>query len=144
MHRSPLLSTVRSRRRVNLAVHVSRCAGPSMPLLFGCLDNEVDAGKAVLAASLPATKKPPWELYAFHRDVRVALNPDVKSVALRTPRLDAYSGQSLTIPSTSTTRRTLALGFTVQQVLSASKELIWTQMATLKPWEILRRKARHN
>uniref|UniRef100_A0A0E0R456 Uncharacterized protein n=1 Tax=Oryza rufipogon TaxID=4529 RepID=A0A0E0R456_ORYRU len=33
---------------------------------------------------------------------------------------------------------------TVQQVLSASKELTWTQMATLKPQEILRCKERHN
>uniref|UniRef100_A0A0E0BAG7 Uncharacterized protein n=1 Tax=Oryza glumipatula TaxID=40148 RepID=A0A0E0BAG7_9ORYZ len=33
---------------------------------------------------------------------------------------------------------------TVQQVLSASKELMWTQMATLKPREILRRKARQH
>uniref|UniRef100_A0A0D3HL06 Uncharacterized protein n=1 Tax=Oryza barthii TaxID=65489 RepID=A0A0D3HL06_9ORYZ len=31
-----------------------------------------------------------------------------------------------------------------REVLSASKELMWTQMATLKPREILRRKARHN
>uniref|UniRef100_A0A0E0C285 Uncharacterized protein n=2 Tax=Oryza TaxID=4527 RepID=A0A0E0C285_9ORYZ len=38
----------------------------------------------------------------------------------------------------------LSLTTTVQQVLSASKELTWTQMATLKPREILRRKARHN
>uniref|UniRef100_A0A0D3GWR4 Uncharacterized protein n=1 Tax=Oryza barthii TaxID=65489 RepID=A0A0D3GWR4_9ORYZ len=65
---------------------------------------------AVLCRRRP-TKKLPWELYAFHGDVRVTLNPDVKPFALRTPRLDAYSGQSLIIPSTSTTRRTLALGF---------------------------------
>uniref|UniRef100_A0A0E0J9B8 Uncharacterized protein n=1 Tax=Oryza nivara TaxID=4536 RepID=A0A0E0J9B8_ORYNI len=32
-----------------------------------------------------------------------------RSVALRTPRLDAYSSQSLTTPSTSTARRTLVL-----------------------------------
>uniref|UniRef100_A0A0E0J822 Uncharacterized protein n=1 Tax=Oryza nivara TaxID=4536 RepID=A0A0E0J822_ORYNI len=33
---------------------------------------------------------------------------------------------------------------TVEQALSTSKELTWTQMATLKPREISRRKARHN
>uniref|UniRef100_A0A0E0BQG7 Uncharacterized protein n=1 Tax=Oryza glumipatula TaxID=40148 RepID=A0A0E0BQG7_9ORYZ len=33
---------------------------------------------------------------------------------------------------------------TIQQALSTSKELTWTQMATLKLWEISRRKARHN
>uniref|UniRef100_A0A0E0HZD3 Uncharacterized protein n=1 Tax=Oryza nivara TaxID=4536 RepID=A0A0E0HZD3_ORYNI len=33
---------------------------------------------------------------------------------------------------------------TVPQVLSASKELTWTQMAMLKPREILRPKARHD
>jgi hypothetical protein len=32
-----------------------------------------------------------------------------RSVALRTPRLNAYSGRSLTTPSTSTIRRTLVL-----------------------------------
>uniref|UniRef100_A0A0E0QEU4 Uncharacterized protein n=1 Tax=Oryza rufipogon TaxID=4529 RepID=A0A0E0QEU4_ORYRU len=37
-----------------------------------------------------------------------------------------------------------ALCTTIQQVLSASKELTWTQMAMLKPREISRRKARHN
>uniref|UniRef100_A0A0D3EVP1 Uncharacterized protein n=1 Tax=Oryza barthii TaxID=65489 RepID=A0A0D3EVP1_9ORYZ len=34
--------------------------------------------------------------------------PFSRSVALRTPRLDVYSGQSLTTPSTSIARRTLA------------------------------------
>uniref|UniRef100_A0A0E0N4B6 Uncharacterized protein n=1 Tax=Oryza rufipogon TaxID=4529 RepID=A0A0E0N4B6_ORYRU len=76
----------------------------------------------------------------------------METVALRTPRLDVYSGQSLTTPSTSIARRTLAFRLCAIQaallplteVLSASKELTWTQMATLKPREILRHKARHN
>uniref|UniRef100_A0A0D9YCA5 Uncharacterized protein n=1 Tax=Oryza glumipatula TaxID=40148 RepID=A0A0D9YCA5_9ORYZ len=48
------------------------------------------------------TKKLSWKLYAFCGDARVVSNPDVKPVALHTPRLDAYSARSLTTPSTST------------------------------------------
>uniref|UniRef100_A0A0E0QNS5 Uncharacterized protein n=1 Tax=Oryza rufipogon TaxID=4529 RepID=A0A0E0QNS5_ORYRU len=44
----------------------------------------------------------------------------------------------------STGALSLFLSITVPQVLSASKELTWTQMAMLKPREILRRKARHD
>uniref|UniRef100_A0A0E0QCD9 Uncharacterized protein n=1 Tax=Oryza rufipogon TaxID=4529 RepID=A0A0E0QCD9_ORYRU len=69
----------------------------------------------------PYFYKPPWNfmpsmgtlVWSDDPDVELkVVKPDMtyssgRSVALRTPRLNAYSGRSLTTPSTSTIRRTL-------------------------------------
>ncbi|BAT10224.1 Os10g0198366 [Oryza sativa Japonica Group] len=55
-------------------------------LLFGCLDNEVDAGKAVLAASLPGTSNffsSPY-IISFAKDFLPIGNPSF-AVPTRTP-----------------------------------------------------------